>query len=218
MRPISLAVTILLVQLVVLESSAQVSVGVIGGLNIANLNGKDPDGNKIDFSTRAVGGAGAVVDISLSENASLVLEPMYLEKGANEADEEGSAALKATFVELPVLFRIAFGSASTRPYLFAGPSVGLRTSSELDFGDGSIDLKEVTSSTDVSLAFGGGVKFLLENFAICLGGRYALGVSDIFKGGTVTILGESFQISDADIKTNGVQIMLSILFPVGPEQ
>ena len=57
---------------------AQNPLGIIGGLNIANLKGKDVDGVKLDFSSRLAMGIGGVVEIGLSEKAALRLEPMYL--------------------------------------------------------------------------------------------------------------------------------------------
>jgi len=215
MKRINLLMAAFLALIMVLPAAAQANLGIIGGLNFADLDGKNPDGTKIEFSGRTGLGIGGVLDLAISENASLVFQPMYLQKGAKQSEQGVDFTFKANYIEIPALVRIAFGAANTRPYIFAGPSLGIRLSADIEASMGgsslSGDIKDLTSSTDFGLAFGGGLKFQLENLAIFVDGRYALGLSDIFKGGTST----TFEADDAEIKTRGIQIMGGVLFPLG---
>ena len=103
----------------------------------------------------------------------------------------------------------------------AGPSLGFLQSADLEGEVGgvtaSVDFKDVMSSTDFGLGFGSGVNFQLETLSIFLEARYALGLSDVFTGGTLSIgeITEDFPDEALDIKTNGIQIMGGITFPLG---
>jgi opacity protein-like surface antigen len=215
---------VLLALFIALPASAQVKLGLIGGANLANLNGKDVDGTKFDFSGRTEFGVGGVLDVSLSENISLRFEPMYLQKGGETTVTDpdlGTAtfALKAGYLEVPALLKIALGTSSIQPYLMAGPTIGFNLSSNLEFSAAGIsaelDAKEITKSTDFGLAFGAGVSFPAGASSIFMEGRYNLGLSDIAKEGTLTFMGEDLVSGDAEVKTRGVQIMAGISFPLG---
>jgi len=224
MNKLNSLLVVLLALFIALPASAQVKLGVIGGLNIANLNGKDVDGEKIDFSSRTAFGVGGVLDVGLSENISLRFEPMYLQKSAEFTDTDpdlGTAtfAFKGAYLEVPALLKIALGTSSTRPYLMVGPSIGVNLSSKLKFSasgiSAEIDAKEITKSTDLGLAFGAGVSFPVGASSIFVEGRYALGLTDIAREGTLEFMGEEIVSGDAEVKTRGVQIMGGVTFPLG---
>jgi opacity protein-like surface antigen len=215
--------------LIALPARAQVNIGVVGGVNIATLSGNDASGAGIDFSSRTAFGVGGVLDIGLSDNVALRLEPMYLQKGGDFnlsvvplGNVNLKFAAKTTYVEVPVFLKVQFGTSTARPYLMGGPTLGLKLSSKFDAsgpGIASVDLDadNVTESTDFGLGIGGGVSFSLGSNSIFIEGRYALGLSDIFKAGTVTIMGQSVQADNLEIKTRGVQFMAGITFPLGSE-
>jgi len=224
MSKINLIVIALLALFIALPAGAQVKLGVIGGLNIANLSGEEPDGTKIDFSSRTAFGVGGVLDVGLNENVALRFEPMYLQKGAEftQTDPDLGAATitsKAAYLEVPLFLKIAFGTSTTRPYLMAGPTLGFNLSSKFELSasgiSAEIDAKEVTQSTDFGLIFGAGVSFAAGNNSIFVEGRYALGLSDIVQAGTLEFMGERVPFDDVNVKTSGLQIMGGISFPLG---
>lgn len=225
MKKVIITLSILLVAFLVIPAMAQTQLGIIGGINIANLSGDELGENNqkqsISTSSRTAFGIGGVLDLALSENVSLRFEPMYLQKGAKEEEAGLTAKYKFTYIEVPAFIKIAFGTSNTRPYIMAGPSLGFLLSADLEGEEGgvsaSIDFKDVMSSTDFGLGFGGGVNFQLETLSLFLEARYALGFTDVFKGGTLTILGMSEEVPGEalDIKTNGIQIMGGITFPLG---
>lgn len=219
MKKVGLLFVILTIVFLAIPLMAQTQLGVIGGVNIANLSGEDENGEKLDFSSRSGLGFGGVLALALSENVSLVFEPMYLQKGATEKEQGVEATYKLAYLEVPAFLRLAFGTTNTRPYLIAGASFGFRMSADLKASEGvlsaEVDIKDVTNSTDFGLGFGGGVNFKLENVSLFLEARYALGLSDTWKGGTITFGGIDSTIPDANIKTSGIQIMGGVTFPLG---
>jgi len=224
MNKFNLSIVALLALFIALPAGAQVKFGVIGGVNLANLNGNDVDGTKIDFSGRTGFGVGGVLDVGLSENIALRFAPMYLQKGAEFTDTDpdlGTAtfAVKAGYLEVPVLLKIALGTSSIQPYLMAGPTIGFNLSSNLKFSatgiNAEIDAKEITKSTDFDFAFGAGVSFPAGANSIFVEGRYALGLTDIAREGTLEFMGEDIVSGDAEVKTRGFQIMGGISFPLG---
>lgn len=121
-----------------IPASAQVQVGVMGGLNLAKLN-VDPDMG-LDISNRTAFGAGGVLQVGLAENLSLQLQPMYLQNGAKgegEFSDRGSGlsgkaetTVKAAFLEVPAMLKFNLSSGNTKPYIMAGPMIGFLLSNK----------------------------------------------------------------------------------------
>jgi len=224
MNKLTLLLVALLALFIALPAGAQVKLGVIGGVNLANLNGKDVDGEKIDFSSRTAFGVGGVLDIGLSENISLRFAPMYLQKGGEFTTTDpdldtATFAFKGGYLEVPALLKIALGASSIRPYLMAGPTIGFNLSSKLKFSvpgiSAEVDAKKITKGADFGLAFGAGVSFPAGTSSIFVEGRYALGLTDIAREGILEFMGEEIVSGDAEVKTRGFQIMAGIAFPLG---
>ena len=210
--------------LLAVPSFAQIDIGVVGGLNIANLSGEEPDGDKIDFSSRMAFGAGVVIDIHLTKCLSFRLKPSYLQTGAKQdmSDEidNAEAEYKSTYLEIPLLLKYTFNAGDAQPYLLAGPSIGLEldTKVEIKMGSQGVELQgfeNMIKSTNLSLMFGAGLNVPMESMNFFIEGRYSLGISDIFEGGTMNIPGAGIQeLADADIKTSGIMIMGGFTFPL----
>ena len=202
----------------VVPANAQHYIGVVGGLNIANLRGDDEDGEDIDFSSRTVFGIGGVLDLGLNENIALRLEPMYLQKGAefDVTDPDLDSAqlkFKAAYLEVPVFLKFAFGTSATRPYVMAGPTIGFNLSSKFDISapgiNVEVDIDELTETIDFGFGLGGGVSFPMGNNSIFVEGRYTFGLTDIIEDGTFDFMDEEAEL-EADIKTRGIQFMVGM--------
>jgi hypothetical protein len=112
---------------------------VQGTANFAEFD-LDAGINAIDFHGLTRWGAGAVLEIRLTENLSVVALPMYLGKGAeSEVVADVQVRVELGYVEVPVLAKYAFGSGNWRPFVSAGPSIGFRSKAEL----GLTDIEEV---------------------------------------------------------------------------
>lgn len=129
MKKMSLFLVVLLALCMVLPVSAQVHVGFLCGLNLANLS-FDPD-EGMDFSSHTAFGFGGVFDSSLGENISVRLEPMYLQKGTETKEQGVDIEFKLTYLEVPIMLKYDFDSGDVKPYVMAGPTIGLNLSAKV---------------------------------------------------------------------------------------
>jgi hypothetical protein len=225
MKRLTFLITALLVLFLSMPASAQHRIGVIGGLNIANVDAEFDDAT-MDVSNKTVFGLGGVVDFRLSENFSLYAQPMYQQKGgvATQLDTNLDFPFKFAFLELPVFLKAEFGN-TVRPYLMAGPTIGylLSADTEVEYSGLTFkgDLKEVTEKIDFGLGFGAGLRYPLSTVSIVVEGRYTLGLVNMQKGGTIDlsagpIVEEIDWDKDADAyKNRGIQIMAGVAFALG---
>lgn len=194
---------------------AQQRIGIIGGLNLANVDGVDEDGN-LASTSRNMLGLGGVLELGLGKNIALRLEPMYIEKGTK--DEGENVNWKAVYFEVPVFLKVAFEAPTARPYLMAGPSVGLILNSKVESIDMDLEanLIDLLNSIDFGLGFGAGISFPIGNNAIFVEGHYTHGLVDITDEGKVLVeAGETEWDERVNVKTRGIQIMAGITFPFG---
>ena len=89
------------------------------------------------------------------------------------------------YLEIPIVFKAAFGDGDVKPYLFAGPSIGILLSAS-DKTDNNIppvtNLKTYLNSTDISIYFGGGfLDKLNTNEAFFFDAGYSAGLTKIYK-------------------------------------
>ena len=189
-------------------------IGFIGGVNIANLEEEDSD-----FSSLTGFGFGAVLDFPLGDKFSLCLQPMYLQKGASQEEDDVTVEMKMAYIEIPILFKFYLGSGDTKPYLMAGPTLGINMSADMEMSGGGmsveIDVSNVTETLDYGLAFGGGVSFPVgTNSLLFIEAKYCLGLADISKEGEIEFAGMTQTVPDAEVKTSGIQIMAGMTFPL----
>ncbi len=221
MKKSSLIVVALTV-LFAIAANAQHRVGVIGGINIANVKVADLDPGDV-INNRHLLGIGGIFDFKLSNNAALRLEPMFLKKGAtlqiSDSFDTVDFKFGFSYLELPIFLKLDLGNRTFRPYVMAGPTIGFLLNSKLQIEVNGTevdktDIDSVTEGIDFALNFGAGISFEMGAKSIFVEGRYALGLKDIIADGTVEILGEQAEI-DGNIKTKGIQFMAGITFPLG---
>ena len=206
MKKMSVFLVLLLTLSMVLPASAQVHVGVFGGLNRANLSF-----DETDLSSRTAFGFGGVLDYGLGESIALHFEPVFLQKGAEAKEEDGfdsEFTFKLTYLEVPVMLKYAFGTNDTKPYVIAGPTIGFNLSAKATAGSEEQDLKDDIKSIDFGLGFGAGVSIPTGNNSIFVEARYALGLTDI----------NGAPNPEFSIKTKGIQIFAGITFPLGGKE
>ena len=213
MENLNIVLVMLLAVITVLPASAQISLGVFGGLNFANLNMDEGDLGDAEFASRTVFGFGGILDYGISENIALRLEPMYLQKGADIVVDgfDDQFIVKLSYFEVPMMFKYSFSGDNINPYIMAGPSIGflMEAKTELDAAGGAseeTDIKDETSDIDFSLGFGAGVNLPMGNNSIFVDARYTLGLINIV---------DDPEAPDDDVKNNGIQIFAGITFPVG---
>jgi hypothetical protein len=182
------------------------------GLNLANVSGSGVDALSEEFESFAglnasneqlVGFAlGGFVTYNLSPMVALQPEFLYSIKGFTMSVEGVDVDLKLNYFEVPVLFKFMFGTSATKPFVFAGPEMGILLSSSVGSGGLSIDAGDLWKSTDLGLVFGGGVDFPVGKNTMSLDGRYEVGLSKIPDAGDV----------DIDIKTTNISFMFGFAF------
>ena len=217
MKRASLMIVLLLMVALILPVSAQVRVGIIGGINFSDMEGT----GEREVSGKTVFGVGGMLDLGLWKDFSLCLEPMYIQKYAiaEEIDIENPAIdVKLAFLECPVFLKYSFGN-TIRPYFIAGPAIGYLLSSEMEINLGGItfeaNTKEITEKLDIGLGFGGGISISTGPCSVFLEGRYTLGLNNLNKGGVVIASAGPLHI-EGDIpesdkmKNRGVQLMAGI--------
>lgn len=161
-------------------AAAQMTFGVKGGLNVANLD-FDPEDESPDSRMGLV--LGVVVTQPIRNRFGLQIEGLYVQKGAkDEFSEEGlnfKSTFKLDYIEIPVLANIALTSSDQVKFsVLAGPSfaflVNDKQVTEVNGDEEESDIGEV-KSYDVGFALGGAVQtgqFLID-------ARYTWGLVNI---------------------------------------
>jgi hypothetical protein len=217
-------------------SAAEKYVGIIGGLNFADLSTKITTGAELETNLHVAYGAGVVFGLELRENVFLQLEPQYLTKGGKLLLEEPEESEKDStwtpyfdfhfsFIEIPILAKIVFGEDIKR-YAFFGPSFGFLLNAEVEAEFEGVaytaDIKETTRRTDFGLLFGTGVSFPVGNGLFFIDGRYATGFANMSKGGQIQFENGSrnlfLETSSSDkISNKGFRIMAGYVYPLGED-
>lgn len=120
-------------------------------------------------------------NLFFSPGLQLIQRGFGVDIGLTEVD------LKATYLELPLLFQARFTGAPVTPYFLAGPVVGLKLGTSCSTGTGgdcgTLYDKGQTKSAHMGLDFGGGVIFPLESGSgITAELRYHLGLTKVTDG------------------------------------
>jgi hypothetical protein len=180
-------------------------VGVKGGITFPSLS-FDPGEEGEDTSSRTSYAIGVFVGIPVTPMISIQPEFLWTPAGTKvESPELGGDTAEISFnqVQVPVLLKANIGSSSTRPFLVVGPVFGFKASKlKFKIGDFETDDPADTgdddaSSTDVAIAFGGGVN--VGPLSIEL--RYNLGVKNI-----------DTSDSDDSVKTRSLMILAGFGF------
>ncbi len=166
--------------------SAQVTGGVEGGINFANVS-ISGGGISISASNRTGWLIGGFVDVPLAKQVHFQPELLYSSKGATASSDlvgtTGTGHLRLDYLDIPLLVRfdVPMQGSNVVPFVYAGPQIGILLSAKDVFtptGGTEVteDIKSDLSSTSWDLAFGGGVR--VSRFLVDV--RYAIGLSNIF--------------------------------------
>ena len=162
---------------------AQTTLGVKGGINIADVDA-DVEGlpDVIDSKTGFVGGAFA--SFGLGGLFAIQPELLYSQKGFEASEGDLSAQLGTNYFEIPVLLKAQFNLAMLRPAVYAGPVVSFETgctvsvlgvSVDCDTDEGFVDRKK----SDWGAVFGANVDLFVGPVMLLLDARYQLGLTNL---------------------------------------
>jgi len=204
-------------------------IGVVGGVNFADLNIEFADKTITDYDirSRTLFGVGGFFGISLNEYLSLEIEPMYLQKGGIYTRPPApDMRIQSNQLELPFLVKAGIGE-NVRPYIVGGVlmSFVLSASIELEMADRvwEGDLKQVLKSTEYGAVFGAGISLPVWKGMAFIEGRYAMGITNLNKGGSLNLTSGNLVLAGPEtdpqdeIKTKGIQILVGFQLPLGAE-
>jgi Outer membrane protein beta-barrel domain len=158
----------------VLIQAQDVAFGLKGGLNLANLNVKDPEGS---YNSRTGYHAGVFLRGKFSKIA--VQPELLLFTQGTEVKHTTLGDFKDNFTYLSVPVMLKYYPVMGLN-LQVGPQFGFLLDGERKYesiiGDGSTDIKDYYNSSDVSISVGGGWDF---KFGLSLDCRYNVGVKDL---------------------------------------
>ena len=143
---------------------------------------------------------GAGVDVPITEMFSFQPEVLYSMKGGKggEAfDDDDENKLKIDQVQIPILFKASFSTATVRPYVVFGPGIGFTAKAKFQqSGEVEEDIKDDVEKVDFSGIIGGGVQFGRGSLEI----RYDHGFRDLDKD------------TDGEAKLKTVTFLLGVSF------
>jgi hypothetical protein len=203
--------------LTVTSASAQVTLGVKGGLNIADVGGGDAPSTG-ETKTGFIGGG--FLELQFGNIFAVQPEVLYTMKGIENFSGTPDSEIKLSYIEVPVLLKVnvPIEGSNIRPNFYAGPVVAFEGSCKVTDPGTSVDDEDCdaaaaapafddepfeTVSTDFGLVFGGGLDFLIGGAEVGADVRYTLGLTTI---------------DDADdpddIKNQVISFMVTVGFPL----
>lgn len=166
---------------VAVSKAQQITYGVKGGLNVANIGGEDVDDNKAKLGFHL----GGFVNVSVAESFSIQPELVYSLQGVKF---DGDSKYNLSYLNIPVLARY-----STQSGFFGetGPQLGFLVSAKAKQDGESTNVKDAFRKTDFSWAFGVGY---LTQSNIGVSARFNLGLSKLDEDGEAKIFNRVFQV------------------------
>ena len=194
-----------------------ITVGVKGGINIADVSSDAFDLDDADLSSKTGFVGGAYANFGLGGVFAIQPEVLYSQKGF-KLDETGSpleASLKTNYFEIPVLLKAQFPLTMLRPAVYAGPVVSFETSCKLGLTDGDTSLDFDCDSddadvsdrkkTDFGAVFGANLDLFVGPLVLTIDGRYQLGLTN---------LNDDPEAPDESVKTRVWQFMAGVGFTI----
>lgn len=185
-------------------SQPNISLGLEGGLNLANVS-ISPSQTSNSRTGLIVGG---ILDIGISSNIGVTGGLRYVMKGFQVTNQGVTYTDKLNYIEVPVLLKVKFPLTEVKPYLVGGPTLGIRVSATEEQSNGQqtadVDASSAYESIDFGLFFGGGLDFRVAvKTDLFIQAGYGFGLSNIYKQSTtVTVKNYGIQI------TGGVKFKL----------
>jgi Outer membrane protein beta-barrel domain len=164
--------------------TAQAGLGVVGGY-VSSTVSVDPATAGITWAGRSGFAGGVSFSVRVASGASIGLEGLYVQKGADVHIGTASGSEKLTYFEVPILLQLALGNAR-KPHLFvtAGAQYSvLNTCSQVSAGIADVDCKMSATATtgirssDYGVMFGGGAASGRYSLSV----RYDLGLANLNK-------------------------------------
>jgi opacity protein-like surface antigen len=183
--------------------SAQVSLGLQGGLNISKV---DVNNEIVQSQISSINSFtfGAIINYKLNSIISLQSELRYLRSG-NEQNMGGNEIIIDHFdyLEIPIYAIAEFPNSFISPFALVGINMGYLLKATQKYYFHNDDFTEFFNRTNFSIDVGLGVKHsLYKNIWVQFSSRYSYGIYSLDK-----------EHSDGR-KTRGIQILLGVLYSI----
>lgn len=201
LKNVLLALTIVL-SAVSVYSQPNLSLGLEGGLNLANVS-ISPSQTSNSRTGLIVGG---VLDIGISRTIGVTTGLRYTMKGFQVTNQGVTFTDKLNYIEVPALLKVKFPLTEVKPYLVGGPVLGIRVSATEEQSNGQqtadVDASSAFESIDFGLLFGGGLDFnVAAKTDLFIQAGYGFGLSNIWK-----------QTTTVTVKNYGIQFTGGVKF------
>ena len=184
------------------QASAQVRLGVKGGLNIASVHFSTDVLQSDNVTGFQIGPMieGSLPLVGLGFDAAI----LYAQKGLETKTVSGEkTSLKNDYIDVPVNLKWKLGLPILKVYLAAGPYVGFRVGGNKIWElPGSMVDQVKTKSFSAGLNFGAGVELISH---LQVGLNYGLGLTNNYSM-------ESLSLTKSDGKNRGWSVTAAILF------
>ena len=184
------------------QVSAQVRLGVKGGLNIASVHFSTDVLQSDNVTGFQIGPMieGSLPLVGLGFDAAI----LYAQKGLETKTVSGEkTSLKNDYIDVPVNLKWKLGLPAMKVYLAVGPYVGFRVGGNKIWElPGSMVDQVKTKSFSAGLNFGAGVELISH---LQVGLNYGLGLTNNYSM-------ESLSLTKSDGKNRGWSVTAAILF------
>ncbi len=214
--------------------SAQIALGIRGGLNLANWSFNDAAKEEAGTDPNSVNAIlfGALLEIRLSDNLAIQPEVNYIQKGGNLSVSAidpvlGNVSLDLTqrinYLEVPLLLKVGTGFGLGRFDVLLGPSFGyglngktkttLTALGQTETQTESIDFeRDEISRTDLGAQIGASLGLNLgSSLRLFVDGRYLLGFTNLDEHEHGSGSGHSGD--EPTIKNRGIALTAGLIFP-----
>ena len=182
--------------------AGDMTFGVKGGVNLADLSGDDITNNEI--KTVFVGGI--YFNYAFSDIISLQPEALFAMKGTKSTVLENTG-INLTYVDIPFLLKFSLPTEGKFvPSVFAGPSFGILMSADYEIALEEMDIKDYLKSADVGLVLGIGFDYRIGPGMLLFDARYTFGFSTIIDDPEQ--FGPEPAGEEVEVKTNGMMFMV----------
>jgi hypothetical protein len=165
------------------QASSSVLLGAKAGAGMSSFAGGATGG----AASRPASGVGGFMTIRFDPSWAFQIDVLYTAKGA---DQPGSVQIdnqtydgpltwkyRYTDIQASVARSLPLGTGSLR--LFAGPVLAVLVTAEMEHAQGTLDVEQLTTASQMELALGAGYEHPVGRVRLGLEARYALGLNTL---------------------------------------
>lgn len=184
----------------VTASALSFGVGPVGGINFGNAGVENHD----NTDGRQGLALGARAEFGVTSPYSLLVEGMYVQKGARFDVLGVTTRGDFDYVEIPILLKAKFGSRKSHAFAYLGPSIGINVDTEGKIGSLTGDFEDESASVVYSGDVGIGGEFqVIPYIFLSADVRYSHGFSNALDN----------SVGDIDSwKSRDIRALVGILF------